>query len=70
MTAHEQYEAQLARDLKHHQERLVWLRKTPLQWSDGEPIEPRLHARLLRQSEEAIANPSSAYNTGPKEDEV
>lgn len=58
MSKYPRYEAQLARDIKHHERRVEWLRSLPKLDSDL--------TRLLYQSEEGLKNPHVLYNScGP-----
>lgn len=59
--AHKHFMEQTARDIRHHQRRIKWLKSLPKL--------DHLQRKLLEQSEFILKNPCHGYNSGPQSDE-
>lgn len=72
MSAREIYEAQKARDKKHHTERLAWISTERPLYADGTPVAALDVINWRKDSAACLADPTgvTGYNTGPQEDEA
>lgn len=67
MSASAIYEAQAARDLAHHTERVEWLESPLPMWACGTPVLPADKSSMLLSSRACMANAVIAFNTGPQD---
>jgi hypothetical protein len=59
---------QMARDIEHHRQRVLWLSSDAPVWGCGTPVTSHERQELLRSSVAILRNPILGSNTGPQTD--